>query len=401
MIDDIRVKVTKYADRRFWIMYYIDPITEKPVTRSTKKTNRREAEREAAKWEADLRAGRYHAETRITWNDFRQRYEAEKLASLAENTQTAAASAMNHLERILDPKRLASLTSAAMSRFQADLRAEGMIDTTIAAHLGHLRAALSWGVSMGMIHTVPEMSRPKRAKGRVLMRGRPITAEEFERMAEKVGKVRPRDAKIWQRYLTGLWLSGLRLEESLAVSWNPDAAFRVDLSGKHPRFRIYAEAEKGHRDRLLPMTPDFAVFLLETPEADRQGPVFKLTGRWTGKPITPKRVSRIISAIGREAGVIVNRTPKAVKYASAHDLRRAFGTRWARRVKSATLQRLMRHRSIETTHKYYVDLDADEMAEELWQLSESINTSINTRPTSAPHSDMGATRENSQPSTDQ
>jgi hypothetical protein len=39
----------------------------------------------------------------------------------------------------------------------------------------------------------------------------------------------------------------------------------------------------------------------------------------------------------------------------------------ARRVKPATLQLLMRHRSIETTMKYYVGLDADDVADELWQ----------------------------------
>ncbi len=47
------------------------------------------------------------------------------------------------------------------------------------------------------------------------------------------------------------------------------------------------------------------------------------------------------------------------KYASAHDLRRSFGTRWASRVKPTTLQLLMRHESIETTLKYYVAQDTD------------------------------------------
>ena len=36
-------------------------------------------------------------------------------------------------------------------------------------------------------------------------------------------------------------------------------------------------------------------------------------------------------------------------------------------MKPATLQLLMRHRSIETTMKYYVDLDADDIADELWK----------------------------------
>jgi hypothetical protein len=45
----------------------------------------------------------------------------------------------------------------------------------------------------------------------------------------------------------------------------------------------------------------------------------------------------------------------------------AIRDRWARRIKPATLQMLMRHRSIETTMKYYVNLSADDVADELWQ----------------------------------
>lgn len=52
---------------------------------------------------------------------------------------------------------------------------------------------------------------------------------------------------------------------------------------------------------------------------------------------------------------------------SAHDLRRSFGTSWAGRLKPATLQLLMRHESIETTMKNYVDQDADDIADTLWK----------------------------------
>jgi integrase len=74
-----------------------------------------------------------------------------------------------------------------------------------------------------------------------------------------------------------------------------------------------------------------------------------------------------VSAIGEKAGVVVNKPDG--KFASAHDLRRAFGTRWASRVKPATLQLLMRHESIETTLKYYVAQNADDIATELWRES--------------------------------
>jgi integrase len=225
---------------------------------------------------------------------------------------------------------------------------------------------LNWAVSQELLRQPPKIHRPKGAKGiEKSMHGRPITAEEFERMLRAVPAVRKSDPDVWTPYLTGLWLTGLRLEESLILSWDPDEPFSVDLSGRRPRFRIYAEAQKRRKDELLPMTPDFAEFLLKTPQAERSGRVFKLLGLETGRPISEKRVSRIVSKIGKKAGVVVNK--EEGKYASAHDLRRAFGTRWAKRVMPAVLKQLMRHASIETTMRYYVGIQADDVAEELWR----------------------------------
>jgi integrase len=346
-------------------MRYTDPVTGKRHSRSTDAKTRREAERAAAKWEAELQEGRYQTSSNISWQEFRERYEGEKLASLAKSTADSAATALNHLERLINPKNLIVLTPTILSKFQAKMRLEGMRETTIATHLRHLRAAISWGVSMELLPKVPDFHMPKRARGRTLMRGRPITTEEFERMLAAVSKVRPGDAATWVHYLNGLWLSGLRLEESTVLSWDEDSPIMVDLSGRCPRMRIYAEAEKGHQDRLLPMTPDFAKFLLQSPRAERTGLVFKIVGHYTHEQMTPPRIGRIISEIGKRAGVVVRKSEG--KFASAHDLRRSFGTRWAPRVKPVTLQLLMRHRSIETTLKYYVAQDADEIADELWK----------------------------------
>ena len=69
----------------------------------------------------------------------------------------------------------------------------------------------------------------------------------------------------------------------------------------------------------------------------------------TGKAIRrTDTVSKRISELGQLAGVVVKRdddTNKSV-FASAHDLRRTFGLKWAKRVKSIELKQLMRHRSI-------------------------------------------------------
>ena len=82
------------------------------------------------------------------------------------------------------------------------------------------------------------------------------------------------------------------------------------------------------------------------------------------------------------------------KFASAHDLRRSFGTRWAPRVKPATLQLLMRHRSIETTLKYYVDQDADDVADELWRTHRALG---NTPTTASQESEKGSSDQSTKP----
>jgi integrase len=181
-------------------------------------------------------------------------------------------------------------------------------------------------------------------------------------------EVSPTVVASWQFYLTGLWLSGLRLTESLELFWDREDRLCIELKTRRPMLRISAEWEKGNRDRLLPITPDFAEYLLATAEADRHGPVFRPLLP-SGSRADAAKAGRMISLIGEKARVIVHTHPKTgkVKWASAHDLRRSFGTRWARKVTTAVLQKLMRHESISTTMGYYVDLDAEELAEDLYE----------------------------------
>ena len=135
--------------------------------------------------------------------------------------------------------------------------------------------------------------------------------------------------------------------------------------------RIPAELEKGKKDRLLPIAPEFAEFLLKTPEDQRAGRVFDpKAAKCRGEHLTPDRVSRIIAKIGRAANVIVDTTKN--KAASAHDLRRSFGERWSSRVMPQVLMELMRHKSMETTLKYYVGRNALRTTRQLWEAYEQV-----------------------------
>src|SRR5690242_16035873 len=95
----------------------------------------------------------------------------------------------------------------------------------------------------------------------------------------------------------------------LTLEWSSDkpGAIVVDFSHKHPMLRIPAEAEKGNKDRLLPMALEFAEFLPATPESDRRGRVFKLVGKvWSDTRMQSDWVSRVVSRIERKAHVVVD-----------------------------------------------------------------------------------------------
>lgn len=141
---------------------------------------------------------------------------------------------------------------------------------------------------------------------------------------------------------------GLRLSEALQLSWDRYEKLRIDFQSGQPVLRTPAELEKGHQDRLLPITPEFVEFLLRTPSEERNGWVFNPRAqRVCGERMRLDSVSKVISDVGEKAKIVVHadaRTKK-VKYASAHDFRRAFRDWWALRVMPPVLMQLMRHES--------------------------------------------------------
>ncbi len=376
MAESLKVYVVEFGDRRHYQMQYVDPVTGRKKTRSTgvvrtgRKKDRTEAERVAAKWEAELREGRYCAPSKITWAQFRERYEMEVLPGLAKRTDAMVGTVFNAVERILGPTKLADITAERISQFQATLRQEKKSEATIRTYLAHLRSSLNWAVEIGFLTAAPKISRPPRATANRFMKGRPITLEEFERIcshaAEVVGDV---PARSWTFLLYGLWWSGLRLSEALDLWWDRDDRLCIKLDGKRPMLSIPGELEKGNRDRLLPMSPEFARLLETIPATGRKGRVFKLINR-RGKPTMPQagRASKLISQMGRRARIIVHTHTRSgkTKHASAHDLRRSFGERWSKRVMPQVLKELMCHESIETTQRYYVGQNSESTADVVW-----------------------------------
>ncbi len=56
-------------------------------------------------------------------------------------------------------------------------------------------------------------------------------------------------------------------------------------------------------------------------------------------------------------------------------LRRSFGARWSERVMPQILMELMRHESIDTTLRFYVDQNAQRTASILWEATRNAGAS--------------------------
>lgn len=369
----IKVHVVKFKARENLMMRYLDPETGKRVVRSTGTSRKREAERVAAKWEAELQEGRYQKPNKMSWEDFRAYHCIHVLTGMKVSTIESYNSTLNMFEKLANPRKLIDATSDRVTAFVTAMRQRQNSPATIAHHLRHLKAVLRWAHQQGLLAKLPIINMPKQAKG---MRGRPVTAEEFDRMLSAVPKAikaRPntdgrRDVEQWRFYLWGLWESGLRLGESLSLRWDDTpGAIVVELAGRRPMLRIPAEAEKGGTHRLLPITPGFSRLLASVPRNEQRGYVFGVPDTC---PRTVWSVSRRIVAIGTSARVVVKESQKGArsvrKYASAHDLRRSFGFRWSRKLMPAELREIMRHSSVETTMKFYVGQNAEATADKLW-----------------------------------
>lgn len=367
----IRVTVVRKSRFRWLMLRYRDPVTGRERVKSSGTNDRREAERAAARWERELAEQPDLAPVgEMAWAAFVERYDRQHLGGLADGSAIRAIYVLELFGRESRVQRIGSITAQHIAEWTADRRDAGNSESTIQSYLKTLGAALRWAHQQGLISTVPRLPRVQRAKTGAkakVMKGRPLTRAEFVRILRAVGPVVGDDRRgAWRFYLRGLWLSGLRLDESINLWWDRRDRLSVDFTGRRPMFRIPAESEKGNRDRLLPMAPDFAQFLERVPTERRTGLVFALP-RDKAPGDVPSRdwVCHVVSRIGKAAGVVVDE--RTGKTATAHDFRRSFGARWSLLVMPQILRELMRHESIDTTMRFYVGRLAEQTADAAWE----------------------------------
>jgi integrase len=356
----VHVWVQNFPDRRYLVLQWVDPETGARKSKSARTDDPDEAETVRADLEYELNNGRYQEASRMTWERFRELFEAEHLPGLRPKTRRAYQNVLNSFERVCRPSRLKKISERTISLFVSGLRnmkvhgRVGMQPSSIHVRLRFLHGALSWAVDQKLIPYCPKFPYVKVPK----KKPQPVATESFERLLSKAS-----DENMRVFLLCG-WLAGLRLEEAFRLEWEPtDLAPYVDFLAD--RIILPAAFVKAVEDQWVPLDPSLRQALEKLP---RIGPrVFGFVNE-RGKadqPVTADAISQRIIRLARRAGVKL----------TMRTLRRGFGCRYAGHVPAQVLQRLMRHSNIAITMDYYANVDA---AVEEAVLGHQRNSSRNT-----------------------
>lgn len=245
------------------VLRWHDPITGKLREKVAGMKDRREAERFASDEAAKL--GRSDGSS-MTWREFRERFDAERLPMLSPGSQETYGVTFKLFEKWAASLPLKAISSSVLSRFAVELRI-GRREITVMKHLRQLRAALHWAYSLELIDRMPSI--PKPARGVIIrkMKGKPLSAEEFDLFLAAIPSVVPaEDVAAWEFFARGLWWQGLRVGEALELWWDREDRHRVDLERQYPLIWIRGHLEKGKKDRPHPLAPQFAELLRSVPK---------------------------------------------------------------------------------------------------------------------------------------
>jgi integrase len=332
---------------------------------------RREADSRAAALEADLNAGRAACLEAVSWDRFRDDYLADLARRCRRASVYEARSVLGMFAAGRRPETIAAVTASDVTGFLVSR--PGISGATGNKYLRTLGAAFEWAVAQKFIPANPctaiKTAKVDRTPPRVM-----TDAGHRERLLAALGKV----GADWATVADLILATGLRVGEVSHLTWRS-----VDLSERW--LKVQPEPDgggsliadwsrtwgpKNHNTGELALDADMVGALtdlkvrarydltkagMDAAEVDRllepdvsRGSSIRVFGRANADGWA-KDFRATIKAACRAA-----RVPAV----GPHDLRRTFATILARAgLDPLALKTVMRHAKIETTEKFYVDMD--------------------------------------------
>jgi hypothetical protein len=180
----VTVWVPRFKDRPALMLQWIDPETGARKSRSAKTYDPEEAETARADLGYELTHGKYQGASRMSWERFRELFEAEYVAPLRANTRRNYGATLDLFERLCHSRSLGAVTERTVSAFAAELRKtrrfskDGMLPGTLKVRLQFLHTALAWVAGQGLFPRCPKFPTVKVPK----KKPQPVPAEAFERL---------------------------------------------------------------------------------------------------------------------------------------------------------------------------------------------------------------------------
>jgi integrase len=355
----IKVTLSKPVRTPYWRMEWRDN-DGKSRGLSTKKKLKGDAKEVASKHEYQLNRDEIPVDEYLIEDAKEEYYSAISL--LREKSKKHIKVSLKQFATYLpELKKLDEITFRNLSEWVNKQHEKKLAIFTISSRMADMRKFLRWCISAKLISKLPDfptLQLPKGYKGK----GRSITPKQFEQVIKAIPKIETDKSRAtaYKNFLYGIYHTGLRIQNLLDLSWDERDPIHINFpdSGR-PTFIVDHSVDKAKQNRVAPCTPQFAEFLTKTfPKSSRYGKVFKM-------PVDhPDTIGDTIREIGIASGVKVNGCN-----VTAHIIRKTFGNEWAKKLAPAELKTLMWHADIKTTMTFYVDIEANDVQDKLWQMS--------------------------------
>ncbi len=314
---------------------------------------RRAAERRRDDISAELHLQVHQPKTKHKWTAFRKHYNEYELPQKSLSTKNQIISVLNNFERLVQPGLMENITTVQVKKFVFYRKKEAgkkkgskLSPATINKDLRHLKSILRVAVEEEYLHKMPKIKMIREPKKLV----RFVTPEDFAVLYSTAAKLakKPAAADVsysseqwWQSLITTAYMTGWRISELMALRWED-----VDLEKCHIITRY--QDNKGQQSELVYVHP---IVIEHLGKLKGTSPfVFNWDYCTTHLWVEFHRIQKAagIKLVCREK----HEHTDACSVYGFHDLRRAFATVNAPRMKPEVLQKLMRHQSYKTTLGY-------------------------------------------------
>ena len=305
------------SDRNGYVLKFYCPLQHRRIRRNCGTRDRREARRIQRECQERLLNGEYAAsdgaitaahvvesmtlplriagtETAAeepqgpTWQECYEKYLEHRRLRVREVSLTEIVSRLGIAERILERRQLERdgregllmsdvATLDTLEDLQARLlageecRYQRRSPTSVNTQMGAVMAFIRYCHGRGWVQTIPAIEK---LEARQVMKGRPVTEEEFQRMLEVTpAVVGEGSAASWILTLRVLWESGFRVGDLMDFSWDDQRHIHPvwpQQADRLPTLVIPATQKNGQIQE-IPMLPGLRALLESIPESRRSG----------------------------------------------------------------------------------------------------------------------------------